>query len=222
MSAQHPDEDEAVDYPTREEYLAEDVVQNYIPNRFTGLLGRYRFWREQRAVNSLIARVPRIEIQAILDCPTGIGRWLPNLAVLQPQRIVAVDVSPTMLRRAETVSIDNVSTEFRIGVAEHVPFEDGTFDLVFCHALLKHLPESAQLQVIKELARVTSRYVIVTASVRRGLAGFTRRFRRPRGAVAVSKSWFEQAASEYGLRVVCSRKASTPLGAEYSYLLLRQ
>ena len=217
MTAQHPDDN--VSYTTREEYLAEDVVQNYIPNRFSGTLGQYRYRREQGAVNSLIGQVPRTEVQAILDCPTGIGRWLPNLAVLEPCRIVAVDVSPTMLKQAQTVQLQNIATEFRQGVAEQLPFQDGTFDVVFCHALLKHLPAPVQLQVIKELARVTSKYVIVTASVRRGPAGFIRQFRNPKGAFAVSRPQFEQFALDSGLCVIGSRKAATPVGAEYSYLL---
>ena len=217
MGVEHPGEN--VGYTAREEYLSEDVVQNYVRNRFSGALGRYRFWREQRAVSSILEQVPSQEVEVILDCPTGIGRWLPNLAALEPQRIVAVDVSPTMLKQAKTVSLKGVSIEFRQGAAEELPFEDDSFDLVFCHALLKHLPESAQFQVISELARVTSDYVIVAASVRRGPAGFIRRFRQSKGAVAVSREWFERSTACSGLRIVSSRKATTPIGVEFSYLL---
>ncbi|MCV7421494.1 glycosyltransferase [Mycobacterium yunnanensis] len=208
-----------VGYTARGEYLAQDVVENYIPNRFSGRLGRYRFQREQRAVNDLIAQVPANDVDEILDCPTGIGRWLPNLATLEPRRIVAMDVSPTMLEQARTVALPGVAVDYREGVAEQLPFEDRSVDLVFCHALLKHLPESAQEQVIKELARVASKNVIVTASVLRGPAGALRRVRRAKGAVAVSRGSFEATVARSGLRVVDSRKAATPVGVEYSYLL---
>jgi ubiquinone/menaquinone biosynthesis C-methylase UbiE len=213
------DPDEGVDYTARAEYLAEDVVKNYIPNRFSGVLGRYRFSREQRAVNHLISLLPASEVRTVLDCPTGIGRWLPNLMTLQPDQIVAVDVSPTMLKQARTVPADYVEIQFLEGVAERLPFDDGSFDLVFCHALLKHLPEAAQLEVIEELGRITSKYVIVTASVRRGPAGYIRQFRKAKGAVAVSKEWIERSVAGGGLHVVDSRKAATPIGVEYSYLL---
>ena len=208
-----------VGYTARGEYLAQDVVENYIPNRFSGVLGRYRFQREQRAVNDLIAKVPANDIDTILDCPTGIGRWLPNLAILEPRRVVAMDVSPTMLEQARTVALPGVAVDYQEGVAEQLPFEARTVDLVFCHALLKHLPESTQEQVIKELARVASKYVIVTASVLRGPAGALRRARRAKGAVAVSRGSFETTVARSGLRVVDSRKAATPVGVEYSYLL---
>jgi ubiquinone/menaquinone biosynthesis C-methylase UbiE len=217
VNVQDPNED--VDYTARAEYLADDVVQNYISNRFSGILGQYRFGREQRAVNGLIALLPASEIRGVLDCPTGIGRWLPNLMTLRPERIFAVDVSPTMLKQAKTVPADNVEIQFLEGVAENLPFDDNSFDLVFCHALLKHLPEAAQLKVIEELARITSKYVIVTASVRRGPAGYVRRFRKAKGAVAVSREWIERSMLESGLHVVGSRKAATPIGVEYSYLL---
>lgn len=219
MSGQSPDDN--VEYTARREYLAEDVVENYIPNRFSGIVGRYRYMREQRAVNELISRVPAGDVQSILDCPTGIGRWLPNLAVLRPEKIVGIDVSPTMLRSARTIALDGVSMEFREGVAEDLPFNDSSFDLVFCHALLKHLPESAQGQVLRELARVTAKYVIVAASVQRGPAGMIRRLRKAKGAVAVTTRWFEQTLTQSGLRVIDSRKAATPVGVEYSYLLLK-
>jgi ubiquinone/menaquinone biosynthesis C-methylase UbiE len=217
MSGQSPDAQTG--YTARGEYLADDVVDNYIANRFSGALGRYRFTREQRAVNGRIAELAAADVRVILDCPTGIGRWLPNLATLQPDRIVAMDVSPTMLKRASAVSLDGVSTEFRQGVAEHLPFDDGYFDLVFCHALLKHLPAEAQAQVIKEFTRVTSKYIIVAASVRRGPAGWLRTVRRAKGAVAVSDGWFRKVLDDNGLVVMSSKKATTPVGVEYSYLL---
>lgn len=206
-------------YTARGEYLADDVVDNYMPHRFSGALGRYRFKREQRAVNGRIEELNAADVRVVLDCPTGIGRWLPNLATLHPDRIVAMDVSPTMLKRASTVSLDGISIEFRQGVAERLPFGDGYFDLVFCHALLKHLPAEAQAQVIEELTRVTSKYILVAASVRRGPAGWLRTVRRAKGAVAVSDRWFRKVLDDNGLVVVSTKKATTPVGVEYSYLL---
>lgn len=210
---------EKVTYTTRQEYLADDVVDNYVRNRFSGIMGSYRFRREQGAVNGLISQIRQGEVRSILDCPTGIGRWLPNLAVLGPDRIVAVDVSPTMLNKAKAVNLPGIDIEFREGVAEHLPFQDGSFDLVFCHALLKHLPEQVEFDVIQELSRVSSRYVIVAASVRRGLGGVLRQFRKPKGGFSVSRKQFEQAVADSGLRVIDSRKATTPVGSEYCYLL---
>ena len=218
----NPEPQPEVGYTAREEYLAEAVVRDYIPHRFSGRLGRYRYRREQDAINRLLEQVPRDTVKSVLDCPTGIGRWLPNLATLQPSRIVGVDVSPTMLAYARTVDLsDAISTEFREGVAEDLPFQTGEFDLVFCHALLKHLPETAQFDVIKEVSRVTKSHAIITTSVLRGAAGMVRLLREAGGAVAVTPSWFDDATQHSGLRIVDSQKVATPLGVEFSYLMRR-
>lgn len=210
----------AVGYTAREEYLAEDVASNYVANRFSGLLGRYRHAREQSAVDSLIAKLPAAQINSILDCPVGIGRWLPNLSVLKPRRMVGMDVSPTMLKHAKTVKLpSDIETEFREGVAESLPFADGEFDLVFCHALLKHLPVDVQRAVIIEIARVTSNYALITTSVNRGGAGFIRRFRHAKGAVAVSPDWFDDVIREAGFEMVDLAKTATPIGVEFCHLL---
>ena len=112
-----------------------------------------------------------------------------------------------------------IAIELQEGVAEQLHFEAGSIDLVFCHALLKHLPQEAQQQVIQELARITSGYVIVTASVLRGPSGALRRIRQAKGAVAITRGWFEETVDRSGLDVIDSRKAATPVGVEYSYLL---
>ena len=210
----------AVGYTAREEYLAEDVASNYVANRFSGRLGRYRHVREQSSVDHLIAKLPAGEINAILDCPVGIGRWMPNLSVLKPKRVVGMDVSPTMIKHAQTVKLSpDIKVEFREGVAENMPFADGEFDLVFCHALLKHLPLDAQRAVIIEIARVTSKYAIITSSVNRGAAGFIRRFRHAKGAVASSPAWFDEVVRAAGFEMIDLAKTATPIGVEYGHLL---
>jgi ubiquinone/menaquinone biosynthesis C-methylase UbiE len=124
-----------------------------------------------------------------------------------------------MLRAAQSIELESIDLEFVEAVAENLPFADGEFDLVFCHALFKHLPEDVQAAVTLELARVSTRYVIITLSVNRGIPGLIRRFRKARGAVAVSSRWAENTFRESGLRIISRVKTATPLGVEHSYLL---
>lgn len=121
-----------------------------------------------------------------------------------------MDVSPAMLARARTVDLGSeVETTFIEGVAEALPFPDDSFDLVFCHALLKHLPVEVQAAVILELARVSSRYVIVSGSVNHGVSGLVRRFRRANAAVALAPAEFRAAVEASGLREVARERCTT-------------
>jgi ubiquinone/menaquinone biosynthesis C-methylase UbiE len=53
------------------------------------------------------------------------------------------------------VALLRVDVELVEAVAEDVPFAEGQFDVVFCNALFKHLPKEVQVDITRELARVT-------------------------------------------------------------------
>jgi ubiquinone/menaquinone biosynthesis C-methylase UbiE len=78
-----------------------------------------------------------------LEIGSGTGYFSLNLAQLGViERLTATDISPGMLKRLATTAealevtgVTTVSTE-----AEELPFEDESFDLVFGHAVLHHIP----------------------------------------------------------------------------------
>src|ERR1700690_3613424 len=78
-----------------------------------------------------------------LEIGSGTGYFSLNLLQLGViERLTATDISPGMLTRLSNTAtelgleIDTVATE-----AEHLPFEDESFDLVFGHAVLHHIPD---------------------------------------------------------------------------------
>lgn len=78
-----------------------------------------------------------------LEIGSGTGYFSLNLVQLGiVERLTATDISPGMLQRlsstAETLGleVETVTTE-----AEELPFEDESFDLVFGHAVLHHIPD---------------------------------------------------------------------------------
>jgi SAM-dependent methyltransferase len=78
-----------------------------------------------------------------LEIGSGTGYFSLNLLQLGlVERLTATDISPGMLRRlsatAEALGLEaeTVATE-----AEELPFEDESFDLVFGHAVLHHIPD---------------------------------------------------------------------------------
>ena len=82
-----------------------------------------------------------------LEIGSGTGYFSLNLVQLGViERLTATDISPGMLKRlaatAEALGVENVTTVAT--EAEELPFEDETFDLVFGHAVLHHIPDLAK------------------------------------------------------------------------------
>ena len=78
-----------------------------------------------------------------LEIGAGTGYFSLNLVRDGTVReAVATDISPGMLRSLET-SAERLGLEIETAVceAEALPFDDGSFDLVFGHAVLHHLPD---------------------------------------------------------------------------------
>ena len=78
-----------------------------------------------------------------LEIGSGTGYFSLNLVQLGiVERLTATDISPGMLERLSAtagalgVEVDTVVTE-----AEELPFDDESFDLVFGHAVLHHIPD---------------------------------------------------------------------------------
>jgi ubiquinone/menaquinone biosynthesis C-methylase UbiE len=79
-----------------------------------------------------------------LEIGSGTGYFSLNLVQLGViERLTATDISAGMLKRlaatAEALGVDQVTTVAT--EAEELPFEDESFDLVFGHAVLHHIPD---------------------------------------------------------------------------------
>jgi ubiquinone/menaquinone biosynthesis C-methylase UbiE len=129
-----------------------------------------------------------------LEIGSGTGYFSLNLLQLGLiERLTATDISPRMLRRlsatAEALGLEAETVETE---AEKLPFEDESFDLVFGHAVLHHIPD-----------------------LRRAFAEF-RRVLRPGGAIA-----FCGEPSRYGDRLAAAPKRAGMLAAPVWRRLLR-
>lgn len=115
-----------------------------------------------------------------LEIGSGTGYFSLNLLQMGVvERLTATDISPGMLSRlaetAESLGLEEVRTVRT--EAEQLPFEDESFDLVFGHAVLHHIPD-----------------------LQRAFAEF-RRVLRPGGAIA-----FCGEPSRYGDRLAAAPK----------------
>ncbi len=90
--------------------------------------------------------------------------------------ILGIDATPGIIDLAiEKARAANVAAEFKVGVAEALPLEDGSVDAVTSSYFFHHLPSHVKPQALREMWRVLApggRLVITDYGRARGLYGF--------------------------------------------------
>ena len=149
------------------------LAASYDEHRFSGVLGRLKNWRDRRLVQKAVRYAGHIEW--ILDVPCGTGRLLQSMAS-RVSHSVGADVSLDMIEFSRLhPSVKNGPKgllEYVQCDARYLPFSNDSFDLVvsgrFLHHLF-HLPQSERVQVMREFARVSRRWVLGDFNIRYGL-----------------------------------------------------
>lgn len=121
----------------------------YLDRNIGAAEGRGPFW------DGVMDRYP---VHRVLEVGCTQGDNLIHLARHVPaDRIWGVDINPVVLDalRGHVPGVHPV-----LGVARDLPFPDDSFDLVVTVGLLIHIPDEALEQVMGELVRVSSRYVL--------------------------------------------------------------
>lgn len=116
---------------------------------------RSHSWRT--AANSAGFLLPYIRRDArVLDVGCGPGTITLDLArrYVTEGQVTGVDSGAPVIEQARASAareqVSNVS--FSIGDAAHLSFADDTFDVVFCHQVLQHVPDP--IAVLREMRRV--------------------------------------------------------------------
>ena len=90
--------------------------------------------------------------RAVLDAGCGAG-YGASLLAAQASHVVALDVSPEVLRYAAS-RYPQPRLRYVVGDCEGLPFADHVFDLVVCFEVIEHLPDAARF--LREVRRVLS------------------------------------------------------------------
>ncbi len=171
--------------------------------------------REQRAVKKIFAGLP--DCRSVLDVPCGAGRFARTLGA-GGRRVLGVDSSREILTHAQKrAARPGFRPGFIHGDASRLPFPDNTVDAVFCNRLLHHILKPEERAVIlRELRRVSRRYLVVSffdyqgfATVRRLLK--TLKGSKPKYAGQPTREQFERELNACGLRV----RELVPTGAAW-------
>jgi ubiquinone/menaquinone biosynthesis C-methylase UbiE len=107
----------------------------------------------ERVVNLTLKKLE--DIKDVLDVGTGSGVFAEQYSVKGLQ-VTGIDANPEMLPVAKQYV---PSGNFQEGIAEKLPFQDGTFDLVFMGLLLHETDEP--LTALKEAYRVARKRLAI-------------------------------------------------------------
>lgn len=171
---------------------------------------------ERRAVEKALRATGKV--RSILDVGAGNGRWLPVLATKRRAAIVSLDSSPEQLLAGRSGKDVPALVGAVRGDAGALPFPPRSFDLIFCHELMPYVRKGGRLRALREMRRVSSRWVIVQYRHREGLAFLWQRLRRRVGLEAsfplnhVSRGELEAELRRAGLAV----RGVAPVGGRFS------
>ena len=112
-------------------------------------------WRELRQKTAKLARIQPGDQLLDVGCGTGTQAFEVARRAGRAGRVTGIDPSAEQIVRARSKAArHNVPIDFQIGVIEHLPFPDQTFDVVLSTLMMHHLPASLKRQGLAEIARV--------------------------------------------------------------------
>ena len=143
-------------------YYEGSTVADYDRKRST-----HGSWRaEQAALDDFLREISLPPGSAVVDVPVGTGRFLETYARLG-FRVTGIDISTDMVAtsRQRAAALGLQSATFAIGDATRLQLADKSVDLAVSVRFLNHLEFDTIRSVIAELARVSTRYLIVHARI---------------------------------------------------------
>jgi ubiquinone/menaquinone biosynthesis C-methylase UbiE len=115
------------------------------------------YWWNLDFLELMGKRLSLDRVQNVLDVGCGVGHWGQLLAkVIAPSaRVQGIDRDPLWVEKAAARAAARGLADrfdYRVAVAEKLPFADASFDLVTCQTVLIHMPDPGR--VVDEMIRV--------------------------------------------------------------------
>ncbi|PCH83381.1 MAG: hypothetical protein COB96_00865 [Planctomycetota bacterium] len=200
-----------------EQYETPGAAEHYATGRWQqSRRARRSSAKEERIVGELLGMSgPH---HTILDLPCGAGRFSQVLQA-HSERLVRGDLAKSMLWQAAQASPTEVPAVRASAAA--IPFTEASADMVFCFRLLHHFEHAPQrVEVLRELARVSRRWVIGTFFDRACLQAWRNQVRGKIGTrFSQSSESFGREAASAGLTVRRSRYLSKGISEQVVVLL---
>lgn len=131
---------------------------------------------------------------SVLDVGCGNG-FFTHYFAQKSNHVVGLDLSQFMLGL-------NTHPHLVRGSAENLPFEDKSFDVVFCSNLLHHVKDP--LHVVKEMVRVSKKYVVLSEpnALNPFMYLFSYVVKEERGALKFTPSYLQSIANNAELKEI--------------------
>ncbi len=95
----------------------------------------------------------------VLDVATGTGA-VATRCEASADRIVGLDYTPAMLRRARAKAPPSGRVRYVLGDGRRLPFGERSFDVAVISFALHDMPQAVRLEVLREASRVAPRLVV--------------------------------------------------------------
>ena len=174
-----------MEYMARQAYQDKLVVESYDYTRFKSLKGKIINWLELGLIDKALKYARILPPMRILDVPCGTGRLCLRL-LKRGYSIVGADISSEMVRytnnriKKEGFSDKGYATA---GDAENLQFADNSFDAVISLRLLGHTPPDSRMAILRELKRISKKFLILAYYHKDCLQYLLRRQQRKRRGI---------------------------------------
>lgn len=146
-------------YDARQTYRDPEFAAAYDHDRFAAR--RRKRTRDARTQRALLAALGRlVDVGHVLDLPCGTGR-ITSLLVDAGFRYTGVDLSGAMLALARGKTGGDARAVFVQAEGERLPLADAAVDCVVCVRFLHLVPPAVRLGILREMARVSRRYLVI-------------------------------------------------------------
>jgi len=159
-------------------------VRDYQRQRYRSLDQALVNWREQHIVEALLTRC-QLQGGSLLDVPCGYGRFTALFARLG---IIAtgVDINSDMVRLAREEQVPSGRGRWLHADIFALPFANATFDCTLSIRLLHHrFSNDERVRMLRELARVSRRFVLLSFYLSTPLHNLARHWRGTRGRLSM-------------------------------------
>ena len=114
-------------------------------------------------VRDLVSRMVLLKPESVLEVGCGFGRIMPSVVENLKVDVYGIELSSTMIEESIKY-LNGYDKKDKIHIqqapAQKIPFGDKSFDLVYTHVCLTHIPPKDIPQVVDEICRVASKYII--------------------------------------------------------------